>query len=71
MYENTNNVIWKKQVNNFIDTDYEIKRIKTLVRDNTNVPVSIVYKKGLDLKKVNKIQMLIIAYRYYIPKNAL
>ncbi len=28
-------------------------------------------KKGLDLKKVNKIQMLIIAYRYYITKNAL
>ena len=28
-------------------------------------------KQGLDLKKVNKIQMLMLAYRYYITKNAL
>jgi len=62
LYDNTNNVIWKKQVNNFIDTDYEIKRIKTLVRDNTNVPVSIVYKKGLDLKNA---PMLIYGYGSY------
>ena len=62
LYDNTNNVIWKKQVNNFIDTDYEIKRIKTLARDNTNVPVSIVYKKGLDLKNA---PMLIYGYGSY------
>ena len=62
LYDNTNNVIWKKQVNNFIDTDYEIKRIKTLVRDDTNVPVSIVYKKGLDLKNA---PMLIYGYGSY------
>ena len=62
LYHNTNNVIWKKQVNNFIDTDYEIKRIKTLARDDTNVPVSIVYKKGLDLKNA---PMLIYGYGSY------
>jgi oligopeptidase B len=62
LYDNTNNVIWKKQVNNFIDTDYEIKRIKTLARDDTNVPVSIVYKKGLDLKNA---PMLIYGYGSY------
>jgi len=28
-------------------------------------------KKRLDLKNANKIQMLIIAYRYYITKNSL
>ena len=62
LYDNTNTVIWKKQVNNFIDTDYEIKRIKTLARDDTNVPVSIVYKKGLDLKNA---PMLIYGYGSY------
>ena len=62
LYDNTNNVIWKKQVNNFIDTDYEIKRIKTIVRDGTDVPVSIVYKKDLDLKNA---PMLIYGYGSY------
>ena len=50
LYDNNSNVVWKKQVENFLDTNYEIKRIKTLVRDETEVPVSIVYKKDLDLK---------------------
>ena len=62
LYDNSNNVIWKKKVNNFIDTDYEIKRIKTLARDETQVPISIVYKKGLDLKNA---PMLIYGYGSY------
>ena len=62
LYQNSNNVIWKKQVNNFVDNDYEIKRIKTLARDDTKVPVSIVYKKGLDLKNA---PMLIYGYGSY------
>ena len=62
LYESTNNVIWKKQVNNFIDTDYEVKRIKTVARDGTLVPVSIVFKKGLDLKNA---PMLIYGYGSY------
>ena len=62
MYEKTNNVIWKKQINNFLDTDYEIKRIKTVARDGTSVPVSIVYKRDLDLKDA---PMLIYGYGSY------
>ena len=27
LYDNENKVVWKKQVNNFIDTNYEVKRI--------------------------------------------
>ena len=57
-----NNVIWKKQVKNFLDTKYEVKRIKTLVRDKTEVPVSIVYKKGIDL---HNSPMLIYGYGSY------
>ncbi len=62
LYERENNVVWKKQVNNFIDTNYEIQRIKTVVRDQVEVPVSIVYKKGVDLKSA---PMLIYGYGSY------
>ena len=62
LYEKENNVVWKKQVNNFIDTNYEIQRIKTVVRDQVEVPVSIVYKKGVDLKSA---PMLIYGYGSY------
>ena len=62
MYEKTNNIVWKKQINNFLDTDYEIKRIKTVARDGTSVPVSIVYKRDLDLKDA---PMLIYGYGSY------
>ena len=61
-YDNKSNVVWKKQVENFLDTNYEIKRIKTVVRDETEVPVSIVYKKDLDLKNS---PMLIYGYGSY------
>ena len=57
-----NNVVWKKQVENFLDTNYEVKRIKTLARDKTEVPVSIVYKKGIDLQDS---PMLIYGYGSY------
>ena len=62
LYENKKDVVWKKQVNNFSDINYEVKRIKTLVRDETEVPVSIVYKKDLDLKNA---PMLIYGYGSY------
>jgi len=62
LYDNENKVVWKKQVNNFLDTNYEVKRIKTLARDKTEVPVSIVYKKGIDLETA---PLLIYGYGSY------
>ena len=62
LYENKNKIIWKKQVNNFFDTNYEVKRIKTIARDQTEVPVSLVYKKGIELKNA---PMLIYGYGSY------
>ena len=62
LYDNENKVVWKKQVNNFLDTNYEVKRIKTLARDKTEVPVSIVYKKGVDLETA---PLLIYGYGSY------
>ena len=62
LYDNENKVVWKKQVNNFLDTNYEVKRIKTLARDKTEVPVSIVYKKGVNLETA---PLLIYGYGSY------
>ena len=62
LYDNENKVVWKKQVNNFLDTNYEVKRIKTLARDKTEVPVSIVYKKEVDLETA---PLLIYGYGSY------
>ena len=62
LYDNENKVVWKKQVNNFLDTNYKVKRIKTLARDKTEVPVSIVYKKGVDLETA---PLLIYGYGSY------
>ena len=62
LYDNENKVVWKKQINNFLDTNYEVKRIKTLARDKTEVPVSIVYKKGVDLETA---PLLIYGYGSY------
>ena len=62
LYDNENKVVWKKQVSNFLDTNYEVKRIKTLARDKTEVPVSIVYKKGVDLETA---PLLIYGYGSY------
>ena len=60
--ENKNKIVWKKQINNFFDTNYEVKRIKTVSRDQTEVPVSLVYKKGTELKNA---PMLIYGYGSY------
>ncbi len=62
LFKTSNTIVWKKQVKNFLDSSYEIKRIKTVARDKTEVPVSIVYKKGVDLKNS---PMLIYGYGSY------
>ena len=43
--------IWKSEVLNFDENLYEIKRKKIISRDGVKVPNSLVYKKGIDLKK--------------------
>jgi len=62
LFESKNDVIWKKQIKNFFDSNYDVKRIKTSARDKTEVPVSIVYKKGLDLQNS---PMLVYGYGSY------
>ena len=62
LFKTSNTIVWKKQVKNFLDSSYEIKRIKTVARDKTEVPVSIVYRKGIDTKNA---PMLIYGYGSY------
>ena len=42
--------VWMQEVKNFNPSLYTSKRLKIKVRDDTEVPVSLVYKKGIDLK---------------------
>ena len=43
--------IWRSEVLNFDENTFEIKRKKITARDGIKVPNSLVYKKGIDLKK--------------------
>ena len=43
--------IWRSEVLNFDENLFEIKREKIISRDGIKVPNSLVYKKGIDLKK--------------------
>ena len=43
--------VWQKEVINFDENEYEIKRIFNEVRDGTMVPSTLVYKKGNDFER--------------------
>ena len=43
--------VWQKEIINFDESEYEIKRVFNEVRDGTMVPSTLVYKKGNDFKR--------------------
>lgn len=43
--------VWQKEIINFDENEYEIKRVFNEVRDGTMVPSTLVYKKGNDFKR--------------------
>jgi oligopeptidase B len=43
--------VWQKEIINFDESEYEIKRLFNEVRDGTMVPSTLVYKKGNDFKR--------------------
>lgn len=43
--------VWQKEIINFDESEYEIKRVFNEVRDGTMVPSTLVYKKGIDFKR--------------------
>lgn len=58
----TSDLVWQQSVSNYDETLYEVERLKINARDNTKVPVSLVYKKGIDLKKA---PILVYGYGSY------
>ena len=54
--------IWHSEVLNFDENLYQTDRIKISVRDGTEVPNSLIYKKGIDLKSA---PILIYGYGSY------
>lgn len=55
----TSELVWQQSVSNFDENLYEVERLKIDARDETKVPVSLVYKKGTDLS-----QAPILVYGY-------
>ena len=53
---------WQQPVNNYDENLYEVERIKITARDETKVPVSLVYKKGTNLSHA---PILIYGYGSY------
>ena len=43
--------VWQKEIINFDENEYEIKRVFNEVRDGTMVPSTLIYKKGNDFKR--------------------
>ena len=56
-------VIKEDSVPNFSKDDYQVKRIMVSVRDSVKVPVSLLYKKDVDLEANN--HLLLYAYGSY------
>ena len=42
--------LWQEKFNNFKESDYVTKRILIKARDETKIPISLIYKKGINLK---------------------
>ena len=55
-------LVWQQEVSNYDETLYEVERLKINARDDTKVPVSLVYKKGTDLTKA---PILVYGYGSY------
>jgi oligopeptidase B len=48
--------IWSQKVFNHNENKYETKKITITARDGTKVPISLIYKKGINLKKAPLLQ---------------
>ena len=56
LYSNRRKKLWEQKINNFKEDRYETKRINIIARDKTRIPISLIYKKGIDLKKAPLLQ---------------
>lgn len=58
----TREVIWQQQIKNFNESSYSVDRLKISARDGAKVPVSMVFKEGINLKNA---PILIYGYGSY------
>ena len=56
LYTKKRKKLWSQKILNHKENNYEIKRISILARDGTRVPISLIHKKGIDLKKAPLLQ---------------
>ena len=56
LYTKKRKKVWSQKVVGHQENKYETKRISILARDGTKVPISLIYKKGLNLKKAPLLQ---------------
>ena len=56
LYTKKRRKLWSQKVLNHKENEYETKRITIVARDKTRVPVSLIYKKGINLKKAPLLQ---------------
>ena len=56
LYSQKRKKMWQQNILNHKEKDYEIKRLFIKARDGTKVPISLVFKKGINLKKAPLLQ---------------
>ncbi len=56
LYSKKRKKLWSQKILGHNRNNYEIKRISITSRDGTKVPISLIYKKGINLKKAPLLQ---------------
>ncbi len=56
LYTKKRKKIWNQKFLNHLENKYETKRITIIGRDKTKVPISLIYKKGINLKTAPLLQ---------------
>ena len=56
LYTKKRKRIWKQNLIDHNESKYEIKRETILARDKTKIPISLIYKKGINLKNAPLLQ---------------
>lgn len=56
LYTKKRKRIWRQTILNHKENRYEIRRETIIARDKTKIPISLIHKKGIDLKKAPLLQ---------------
>ena len=56
LYSKKRRKVWSQKMRKHNENKYDTRRIFVAVRDGTKVPVSLIYKKGIDLEKAPLLQ---------------